>query len=678
MATVFQPAPPPSNGASALVTAGFSSAQQYAAAAFNESIGFLAQLSGAAAQLDKIPLVDSTLPPVANLVTPFTMPALPVVPAGLGMNLPAVPVTPTLKPVGDITVGAAPVFTAQIAAIDLNIPVPVPLSATVPTAPTLPAIVVPTAPPVVLPAVPNLIGINVPTAPLLNLPTFNAVQPGSPLAPNFIFAFAEPAYTSGLLQDLRSQLDIWVNGASTGLSAAVEQAIWDRGRSREVTASARKMGESIRMFAARGFTKPPGALNLDIQQSLQDSQSLLAGQSRDVMIKQADLEQTNRRFAFETAWKVEEGLITYNSQIAQRAFEAAKYAQQVGIDIFHEAVARYVADIQAYSVNVEVFKAAIQEQLALLDIYKAELDGQRLISEINVQAVDVYKAEIDGVRAVIDVFRAQVDAANVSATINKTQIESFASLVGAYAETVRAKASEYDAYATQVKAEVSKADVFSAEASAYSSIVNGFKSGVDALVAQKDIEIRVGQTVPLDLFKTLTDAYRVQVGAETDRVDALVKTYQANTQVFTAEVQGQTSLVNSEVEVIKADTELAVATGNLRIEAAKANIANLMQEINYLIESVKGGAQVAAQLAAAALSSVNLSGQIGDHTTYGVGFNVSESTSTSDSNNTSISQVTSTAKNTSDITSAATNTNANTSDSTSTSVATNTQYNFTP
>jgi hypothetical protein len=678
MAFFPQPAPPPSNGASSLVTAGFANAQQYAAAAFNESIGFLAQLAGAAAQLEAIPLVDATLPPVATLIAPFTMPPLPAVPAGLTMNLPAVPGVPTLAPIGDIPVGAVPVFTAQIADINLNIAVPAPLVATVPTAPDLPAIVVPTAPPVVLPDVPNLIGINVPTAPLLNLPTFNAVQPDSPLAPDFIFAFAEQAYTSGLLQDLRSQLDIWVNGAATGLSPAVEQAIWDRGRAREVTASSRKMGESIRTFAARGFTKPPGALNLDIQQTLQDSQSLLSSQSRDVMIKQADLEQSNQKFAFETAWKIEEGLITYNSQIAQRAFEAAKYVQQIGIDIFHEAVGRYVADIQKYSANVEVFKAAIQEQLALLEIYKSELDGQRLISEINVQSVDIYKAEIDGVRAVIDVFRAQVDAANVSATINKTQIEAFAAMVGAYAETVRAKASEYDAYATQVKAEVSKADVFSAEASAYSSVVNGFKAGVDALVAQKDIEIRVGQTVPLDLFKTLTDAYRVQVGAETDRVDALVKTYQANTQVFAAEVQGQTAMVTSGVDVIKADTELAVATGNLRIEAAKANIANLMQQINYLIESVKGGAQVAAQLAAAALSSVNLSGQIGDHTTYGVGYNVNSSISETDSNSTSVSQVDSTARNTSDVTSNATNTNANTNTSTATSTSTNTQFNFTP
>jgi hypothetical protein len=132
------------------------------------------------------------------------------------------------------------------------------------------------------------------------------------------------------------------------------------------------------------------------------------------------------------------------------------------------------------------------------------------------------------------------------------------------------------------------------------------------------------------------------------------------------------------VEVIKADTELAVATGNLRIEAAKANIANLMQEINYLVEAIKGGAQVAAQLAAAALSSVNLSGQIGDHTTYGVGFNVSESTNTSDSNNTSVSQSTSNTNNTSSITSDATNANTNNNTSTSTSTATNTQFNFTP
>jgi hypothetical protein len=674
MSDELLPPAAPSNGAAALVTQGFASAQGYAGAAFNEAIGFLGELSQTAAKLQTIAPVDGTLPPVATLVDGFTMPALPVAPADLSMNLPPVPAQPTLTPVVGFESSAAPEFTAQMPPIDLTFAAPGPLTAVVPTAPTLNAVVVPDAPDVVLPDVPTLLGVNVPLAPLLALPTFTAVTPDSPLAPDYIFSFSERAYTSSLLNDLRSTLDTWVNGAATGLSPAVEAAIWNRGRDREVTASGRKLAESMRSFARLGFTKPPGALALEIAQGLQESQSTLVDQSRDVMIKQADMEQANRKYAFDLAWKVEEGLITYNSQIAQRSFETAKYAQQIGIDIYHETVARYGADIQAFAARVEAYKATLTGELAKLDVYKAELEGQKLIGELNMQAVEVYKARIGAAQAVIEIFKASVDAANTEASINKTQIEAYAATVGAYAETVRAKASEYDMYATRVKAEVSKVDVFSAQASAYNSQVQGFKATVDALVAQKNIEIKVGQEVPLDLFKSLTEAYRTQVGAETERVGALVKTYEAGTSVFTAEVQGETARVNSEVAVIKADTDIATATGNLRIEAAKANINALMQQVNYLVESIKGGAQVAAQLAASALSAVNLSGQIGDHTSYGVGYNVSNafginnstvnSTSTSDSRSSSTSELTSTS------------TNANTNTSTQVSTSDSTAHNY--
>jgi hypothetical protein len=676
MSDVLLPPAAPSNGASNLVTEGFANAQQYAGSAFSEAISFLQQLSNAAAALAQIPNVDGTLPPVADLVNAFVMPAAPAAPAGLTMNLPAAPAVPTLTPVTGFTPGAAPVFTAQLPPIDLNFPVPAPLVATVPTAPTFTDVAVPAAPATTLPDVPTLLGINVPGAPLLNLPTFTAVTPDSPLAPDYIFSFSETAYTSTLLTDLRTVLDQWVNGTSTGLSFAVEQAIWNQGRDREIAASARKVNDSMRNFARLGFSKPPGALALEIASGLQDSQSTLIDQSRAVMVKQADLEQSNRRYAFDTAWKVEEGLITYNNQIAQRSFEAAKYVQQVAIDIYHETVARYSADIQAYLGRVEAYKATLQGELSKLDVYKAELEAQKLIGDLNMQAVEVYKARVTAAQAVVDMFRAQVEAANTQATIQKTKIDAYAATVGAYAETVRAKASEYEMYATRVKAEVSKADIFTAQAGAYRDQVEGFKATVDALVQQKNIEIKVGQEVPLDVFKSLTDAYRVSVGAETDRIGALVKTYEANTSVFSAQVQGETSRVNSEVQVLRADTELATATGNLRIEAAKANIQKLFQTMNALIESVKGGAQVAAQLAAASLSSVNLSGQIGDHTTYGVGFNVSNAFNNSYSHVTSDSTSESTTRNDSTISSTATNDNTNTSTSQSTSDNTSHNYSY--
>ena len=647
------PPPPQSTGAAALVTQGFDTAQAYATNAFNEATAFLTRISTATLPLLNMAPVDGALTPIAQILAQFNVPTPPVAPTNLTLNLPSAPAQPTLTPVAGIDVSSAPEFTAVPPPIDLSFGPPGPLTAVPPTAPTLPTVTLPTEPTLTLPPVPSLIGITVPVAPLLNLPAFVGVLPDSPMAPAYTFSFSESAYTDQLLTDLKAQLDAWVNGAATGLAPAIEQAIWDRDRSREIVASQRKIGESIRSFAMRGFTKPPGALNLDIQQALQDSQGVVSSASRDVMIKQADLEQSNRRFAFETAWKVEEGLITYQNQISQRAFETAKFAQQVGIDIFHELVGRYTAQVQAYAATVEAYKAEIQAQLSLLDIYKAEIEAQRLIGEINMEQVEIYKAQVSAAQAIVEMFRTEVEAANTEALLNKTQIDAFAAQVGAYAEQVRAKAAEYDMYATHVKAEVSKIDVFTAQAQAYDAQVNGFKATVEALVSAKNIEMDVSQRLPIDVFKALTDVYRVQVGAEVDRVDAVNKTYATAGEVFA-----------QEMNAIKAEADVAVAATNMRIEAAKANVQLITEQVTLLVEAIKGGAQVAAQIAAAALSAVNLSGQIGDHVSYGVGYNVSDSSQISSSTNSNTSTQTSTSFVTEQINTTANNTNNNTSNQT--------------
>lgn len=661
MSTVIDTTPtilPANADASQLVVAGFNSAQEYASIAFNEATSFLTQIALAAAQLQTIPPVDGTLPAVGDAVRAFVSPVLPSVPDGLTMTLPPVPLEPALTAITLPDTGAAPVFTA-LAPVLVFPDAPAPLAASVPTSPSLNTVVVPAAPDLVLPDVPGLIGINVPVTPLLNLPVFTAITPTHPQAAANTFAFAEQQYQSSLLTDVRALLQSWIDGISTGLAPAVEQAIWDAARTRENVSLLRKMKESIRMYASRGFTKPPGALNVDIQQSMQDSQSTLSGLSRDIAIKQADLEQSNRRFAMDQAWKVEEGLINYQTQISQRAFDTAKYAQQVAVDIYHETVVAYTADIQAYAAQVEVYKAALTAELAKLDIYRAELDGQKLIGELNVQAVQVYTAEVDAARAVIDIFKAQVDAANAEAQINKTLIDAFASQVGAYGETVRAKAAEYDGYATLVKAQVSKADVFKTQADAYSSQVAGFKAGVDAAVEQTTLAVKVGQDVPLDLFKARTEVYRDVVQAETSRVDAVARVYTAETQAYSAAVGGEASRVSGDVAVLRADTDISVAQGNLRIEAAKANVQTLVQQTNLLIEAVKGGAQVAAQLAAASLASVNLSGQLGEHYNFSDSNSSSHSFAESNSSAFSTSQANNTTASTITSDSTANNTNQN-------------------
>jgi hypothetical protein len=87
----------------------------------------------------------------------------------------------------------------------------------------------------------------------------------------------------------------------TGISPAVEDQIWQRGRDRVIADGQRVENQTLDGFAGRGFSIPPGALVASLQ-SVRFEQLLKTQEfSRDVAIKQADIEVENLRFAIDKA-----------------------------------------------------------------------------------------------------------------------------------------------------------------------------------------------------------------------------------------------------------------------------------------------------------------------------------------------------------------------------------------
>lgn len=87
----------------------------------------------------------------------------------------------------------------------------------------------------------------------------------------------------------------------TGMSAQVEAQIWERDRARILKDAARAEDEALTVWAARGYPLPPGAAAHTVRLIQQDAQDKIAQASRDVAIKQAELEVENVKFAVQQA-----------------------------------------------------------------------------------------------------------------------------------------------------------------------------------------------------------------------------------------------------------------------------------------------------------------------------------------------------------------------------------------
>lgn len=103
------------------------------------------------------------------------------------------------------------------------------------------------------------------------------------------------------LQAAERWLTNTIENGGTGLPVAVENAIWQRGRDKELIDAGRMEQEAIAGVAARGFALPTGALVARLQEVQLAASDKISTYAREVAIKQAEIEIQNIRFAVEQA-----------------------------------------------------------------------------------------------------------------------------------------------------------------------------------------------------------------------------------------------------------------------------------------------------------------------------------------------------------------------------------------
>jgi hypothetical protein len=263
-----------------------------------------------------------------------------------------------------------------------------------------------------LPAAPSLMSLNIGAFSGLNLPT--AISSEIPElnigAPSAIPYTPGAAYTSALLTEVQDTLLDRIQNGGTGLNAAAENAIWERGREREYKQAADALLELDRMEAL-GYSLPPGAYvdgRIKIQTELA---AQAAGHSREVMIKQAELELQNVQQSLTLANQLEATLIQNANAAEQRMFESARYATQAGIEIYNARVRAYAAYVDAYKTRVQIYEAQIRGEIAKVEAYKAQVEAESSKAQINTALVQQYKAQIEAAALANEAFVKQAAGA---------------------------------------------------------------------------------------------------------------------------------------------------------------------------------------------------------------------------------------------------------------------------
>lgn len=537
-------------------------------------------------------------------------PVRPDAPA-FSLSLPNFPSDIALNPVADLNIPTAPTFDDPVPTL-LFPAKPAPLAVASPgDAPETDLdVVFPPAPDTTLPPVPTLRELDIPPAPVVTIPAFTEVLPDAILSrPLFSFAFSEDPYSSDTLTAVTNSLLERIQGG-TGIPVDIENQIWDRARNRERVSEDRSREDLLFSDAQSGFSRPTGSSQAALDSLAQETQNKISDFSREVAIKQAELEQTNLQSTISSIISLEQLLIGHANDIENRALDTAKFAQQIGIEIYNTEVARFQVELEAFKAFSLAFEAQVRAEISKVEIYKAEIQAQGLINDINKTDVDLFATRVEAIKSSVETYRIEIQAIGEQVNVEQLKLQAYKTEVDAFSAIVLSKKTEFETYSEQIKAEATKLQAFDSQVRAFTSRIQAYSTQVDAEKAVSDSRINQ-EGLKVRQQELRLDTYSKTVQAEISAYQTQVLAFQGVTSMYSAEVDAESARLGAEIQTIAQRIAHAKAKADVAVANAQVNVENLRASTASTLEAAKAGAQVSSQLASSSLAGMRFSAGIG-------------------------------------------------------------------
>lgn len=495
----------------------------------------------------------------------------------LPINLPTTP--------GDLEI-SAPVknFT-----LDLSTEYKIPPNYIVPSVPTFESLNIPSIPP-------SLIEINF----TQDLPTSSSlVPPGNTF--NYTTSVYNPSFSSRIKDELIARFN-----SRTGLTPAIEEALWSRGSDRESKASLLAQDTLLIDRASFGFSRPTGAMLSALDNIVMESQAKLIELSREIAIKQAELEQANIKENISQSLALEELLLKTYIDAAQRALDVAKYKQDVAIELFKASTSVYQLEVEAYKAFSASYEARVKAELNKLEVYKTSLDAERLKSEVNDQRVKLYLATIDGIKANVDLYRADIQGVSEKLKAEAIKLDVYSSEIKNYSTLVESKVQEFNMYSSKVNTEKVKSDIYSNQVQAYATRVQAYASQTELDIKKADIGIQA-QELSIKKYEADTDFYIKKLQAKQLTYQGAIDLYKGQAEIYRSKIDYQVAKAGVNSKKIELDIANHKSKADVAIQNANLKLQALLAGANSTIEGRKAAGSIHQALAQASLSAVNIS-----------------------------------------------------------------------
>lgn len=513
-------------------------------------------------------------------------------------NFPDVPAVPTIDVPDSNAAINAPQFTGS--APTLTLPDRPTLDAqTLPTPPTIESVTLPVRPSYSVPIAPIVTSLALPLTPNVDIPVFTAVAPTITLdPPSFSFAFAEEAYSSALLDPLKSKLLNYLMNGGFGMNETDEQRLFDRTRDRAQKTGAANMERIRGEIAASGFDFPPGVLIAAQQQSIEEMNNTIAEANREITLRRSELYVENERFTIGEVRALETTLMQFHAARMERALNAAKAIADIGQAIFQSQVARFNATWEAYRTAGQFFEIRVRAEIAKLDVYKTQMDGKRLEVEIQGKQVDVYEAQLRGIQTIQSIYKTDIEASLTVEQVNRTRLEAFKTQIDAYVASTRVKELEFQAYRAGIEGETARVNAFRAEVDAYDSTVRAEKARADVAIAVSEQANRRAQ-IQLEAYRAEIAGFEASMRRSIEQARVIRDTYGIEISAFKATADAAAESLRILLARVQTNTQNNATATSERINIAKLNVDAFVKQVEMQKSASQFGAQFYADRIAA-------------------------------------------------------------------------------
>jgi hypothetical protein len=502
-----------------------------------------------------------------------------------------------------------------------------------PTPPTLTDVAVPVPGVYVLPDVPLMETLNLPSAPDIDFEAFTLVRPEltdptSELYNNdyvrnanesraAIFTQVDDAFhaaqdefnlRTGDNDKALTRLGAMLDGGS-GLPAPIEQALFDRGISREEISSQQAVVQSFDEWAARGFSLPGATLLARVQEARQKNRDNRGQINRELTIEFYKAELDNLRFAVEKGIALQGQLFEQYLKMHDSGRDMADKAFAVAQAIFDARVEIFKVQLQIYAADIDAFKARLSIELAELDVYKAQIEGEIARGQINEQRVRLYEARLKSVDTQVGIFKSQVEAANAQIGAQASKVELYKGRIEAYKTSLDGEKVKVDIYTARLAGEENRVKIYEAQVRGFAEVLSVYDTEAKVEISKIDARNRDNEA-RTNRYQTKVQAWSTGVTAQISHLQALTEVYKARLGKYTAELGAEQARVQGESRNVELVLEGEKAKLGGKLKQGDQAIAQWQHATSLGLETIKTAAQTLSQLAASAMAAINVSAGI--------------------------------------------------------------------